>query len=171
MLPNVEDPKPEPGDEGEYVDYQGDGQHKVYMAPWQKKVRNFGSRSTKVLAGRGTGKSAFLAFHMAETGIVGYLPECGGQCTRVAAKFRTSCVGHKLTFAGDGEAGEQSEEVGEGRAGQSDEHDDHDRQTVALLAVSVAGTSKPQLVVDQTNYQRHHWHLDATRECSMAALP
>ena len=59
MLPNVEDFKPEPGDDddgeqGEYVDYQGDGRNTVYMAPWQKKVRNFGSRSTKVLAGRGT---------------------------------------------------------------------------------------------------------------------
>ena len=56
MLPNVEDPKFESDEQGGYVDYQGDGQYKMYMAPWQKKVRNFGSRSTKVLAGRGTGK-------------------------------------------------------------------------------------------------------------------
>ena len=64
MLPNVEGVRPDPDDEsaeqGEYVDYQGDGRYTVYMAPWQQDVRNFGSRSTKVLAGRATGKSAFL---------------------------------------------------------------------------------------------------------------
>lgn len=81
MLPNVEAPEPESESEeqGEYVDYQGDGQRKVYMAPWQKKVRNFGSRSTKVLAGRATGKSAFLAFNMADVTIS--LPRMmGGFC-------------------------------------------------------------------------------------------
>lgn len=79
MLPNVEDPDQEPDEKGEYMDYQGDGQRKVYMAPWQKKVRNFGSRSTKVLAGRATGKSAFLAFNMADVTIS--LPRMmGGFC-------------------------------------------------------------------------------------------
>lgn len=70
MLPNVEEAKSEPEiDDGEYMDYQGDGRNKVYMSPWQKAVRNFGSRSTKVLAGRGTGKSSFLAFNMADVTI------------------------------------------------------------------------------------------------------
>lgn len=79
MLPNVEDPDQESEEKGEYMDYQGDGQRKVYMAPWQKKVRNFGSRSTKVLAGRATGKSAFLAFNMADVTIS--LPRMmGGFC-------------------------------------------------------------------------------------------
>ena len=79
MLPNVEAPEPEPEEKGEYMDYQGDGQNKVYMAPWQKKVRNFGSRSTKVLAGRGTGKSAFLAFNMADV-TIGQPRMMGGFC-------------------------------------------------------------------------------------------
>lgn len=80
MLPNVEAPEQEPwDDDSEYVDYHGDGQHKVYMAPWQKKVRNFGSRSSKVLAGRGTGKSAFLAFNMADV-TIGLPRMMGGFC-------------------------------------------------------------------------------------------
>ena len=79
MLPNVEAQETEPEENGEYVDYQGDGRHKVYMAPWQKKVRNFGSRSTKVLAGRGTGKSAFLAFNMADV-TIGLPRMMGGFC-------------------------------------------------------------------------------------------
>lgn len=83
MLPNVEDYKPgedgEDVEQGEYVDYQGDGRNTVYMAPWQKKVRNFGSRSTKVLAGRGTGKSAFLAFNMADV-TIGLPRMMGGFC-------------------------------------------------------------------------------------------
>lgn len=54
MMPDVEPPKP---DGGGYVDCRGDGQHKVYLSPWQNKVRNFGARNTKVRGGRGTGKS------------------------------------------------------------------------------------------------------------------
>ena len=83
MLPNVEDYKPGADDEGEeqgeYVDYQGDGRNTMYMAPWQKKVRNFGSRSTKVLAGRGTGKSAFLAFNMGDI-VIGLARMMSGFC-------------------------------------------------------------------------------------------
>ena len=77
MLPNVEEQHPEA--EGEYVDYQGDGRNKVYMAPWQKLVRNFGSRSKKILAARATGKTSFLAFNMADV-TIGLPRQMGGFC-------------------------------------------------------------------------------------------
>lgn len=97
MLPNVEPPEPESDSEeqGEYLDYQGDGQHKVYMAPWQKKVRNFGSRSTKVLAGRGTGKSAFLAFNMADV-TIGLPRMMGGFCGASAKQNYTRTMPNVL---------------------------------------------------------------------------
>lgn len=79
MLPNVEDVEPESKDDGEYVDYQGDGRHKMYMSPWQKTVLNFGSRSTKVKAARATGKTAFLAFNMANV-TIGLARMMGGFC-------------------------------------------------------------------------------------------
>lgn len=95
MLPNVEDPKFDAEDEGGYVDYQGDGQHKMYMAPWQKKVRNFGSRSTKVLAGRGTGKSAFLSFNMADV-TIGLPRMMGGFCGASAKQNYTRTMPNVL---------------------------------------------------------------------------
>ena len=95
MLPNVEPPLQETEEQGEYVDYQGDGQHKVYMAPWQKKVRNFGSRSTKVLAGRGTGKSAFLAFNMADV-TIGLPLMMGGFCGASAKQNYTRTMPNVL---------------------------------------------------------------------------
>ena len=95
MLPNVEPPSQEPDEQGEYMDYQGDGRHKVYMAPWQKKVRNFGSRSTKVLAGRGTGKSAFLAFNMADV-TIGLPRMMGGFCGASAKQNYTRTMPNVL---------------------------------------------------------------------------
>lgn len=99
MLPNVEDIRPDADDEsaeqGEYVDYQGDGRNTVYMAPWQKKVRNFGSRSTKVLAGRGTGKSAFLAFNMADV-TIGLPRMMGGFCGASAKQNYTRTMPNVL---------------------------------------------------------------------------
>ena len=99
MLPNVEDFKPEPGDDeeeqGEYVDYQGDGRNVVYMAPWQKRVRNWGSRSTKVLAGRGTGKSAFLAFNMADI-VIGLARMMSGFCGASAKQNYTRTMPNVL---------------------------------------------------------------------------
>lgn len=99
MLPNVEDYKPDPSGEnleqGDYVDYQGDGRNKVYMAPWQKKVRNYGSRSTKVLAGRGTGKSAFLAFNMADV-TIGLARMMGGFCGASAKQNYTRTMPNVL---------------------------------------------------------------------------
>ncbi len=95
MLPNVEDPKFESDEQGGYVDYQGDGQYKMYMAPWQKKVRNFGSRSTKVLAGRGTGKSAFLSFNMADV-TIGLPRMMGGFCGASAKQNYTRTMPNVL---------------------------------------------------------------------------
>ena len=97
MLPNVEDQKLESEDDeqGGYVDYQGSGQYKMYMAPWQKKVRNFGSRSTKVLAGRGTGKSAFLAFNMADV-TIGLPRMMGGFCGASAKQNYTRTMPNVL---------------------------------------------------------------------------
>ena len=97
MLPNVEDPKLESEDDeqGGYVDYQGSGQYKMYMAPWQKKVRNFGSRSTKVLAGRGTGKSAFLSFNMADV-TIGLPRMMGGFCGASAKQNYTRTMPNVL---------------------------------------------------------------------------
>ena len=99
MLPNVEPPEADAfgvsSDGGEYVDYQGDGQHKVYMSPWQKKVRNFGSRSTKVLAGRGTGKTSFLAFHMADV-TIGLPRMMGGFCGASAKQVYTRTMPNVL---------------------------------------------------------------------------
>lgn len=66
MMPDVEPPKP---DGGGYVDCVGDGLHKVYLSPWQNKVRNFGARNTKVRGGRGTGKSSFLGVRMVDVTI------------------------------------------------------------------------------------------------------
>lgn len=99
MLPNVEAPEhggdDEETEQGEYMDYQGDGRNKVYMAPWQKKVRNFGSRSTKVLAGRGTGKSAFLAFNMADV-TIGLPRMMGGFCGASAKQNYTRTMPNVL---------------------------------------------------------------------------
>ena len=99
MLPNVEDIKPDADDDsaeqGEYVDYQGDGRNTVYMAPWQKKVRNFGSRSTKVLAGRGTGKTALLAFNLADI-IIGLARMMTGFCGASAKQNYTRTMPNVL---------------------------------------------------------------------------
>ena len=95
MLPNVEDPERESEEKGEYMDYQGDGQNKVYMSPWQKKVRNFGSRSTKVLAGRGTGKTALLTFNMADV-TIGLPRMMGGFCGASAKQNYTRTMPNVL---------------------------------------------------------------------------
>ena len=97
MLPNVKGQKLESEDDeqGGYMDYQGSGQYKMYMAPWQKKVRNFGSRSTKVLAGRGTGKSAFLSFNMADV-TIGLPRMMGGFCGASAKQNYTRTMPNVL---------------------------------------------------------------------------
>ena len=77
------------------MDYQGDGRNTVYMAPWQKKVRNFGSRSTKVLAGRGTGKTALLAFNLADI-IIGLARMMTGFCGASAKQNYTRTMPNVL---------------------------------------------------------------------------
>ncbi len=54
MLPDVEEPKAE---KGGVVDLLGDGAHKIYMHRGQLDIYNFGSKSTKVRAARGFGKT------------------------------------------------------------------------------------------------------------------
>ncbi len=93
MLPNVEEQHPEA--EGEYVDYQGDGRNKVYMAPWQKLVRNFGSRSKKILAARATGKTSVLAFNMADV-TIGLPRQMGGFCGASAKQNYTRTMPNVL---------------------------------------------------------------------------
>ena len=60
MLPDVEEPKPE---QGGVVDLLGDGAHKIYMHRGQLDIYNFGSKSTKVRAARGFGKTSLLGFY------------------------------------------------------------------------------------------------------------
>lgn len=61
MLPDVEGATPE---EGGAVDVMGDGVHKVYLHRGQLDIYNFGSRSTKVRAARGFGKTSYIGLHM-----------------------------------------------------------------------------------------------------------
>ena len=60
MLPDVEEPKAE---KGGVVDLLGDGAHKIYMHRGQLDIYNFGSKSTKVRAARGFGKTSLLGIY------------------------------------------------------------------------------------------------------------
>lgn len=74
MLPDVEKPKP---DEGAAVDLAGDGVHKIYLHRGQLDIYNFGSRSTKVRAARGFGKTSYLGLHMVKC-VLGLRRQMGG---------------------------------------------------------------------------------------------
>ena len=65
-----------------------------------------------------------LALHIAETRIGRDLAQGRGEGLRIAAKLCTACVGHELTLAGDGKAGEHDEEIGDTGTDGSDEQDD-----------------------------------------------
>ena len=65
-----------------------------------------------------------FTFYVAESGIIRNLTQRRGQCTRIATEFSTTCVGHELTLAGDGKAGEHDEEIGDTGTDGSDEQDD-----------------------------------------------
>ena len=93
MLPNVENPEPE--ERGGVVDMMGDGQHKVYLNPWQRKVRNFGSRSTKIRAGRGTGKTSFIGVHMVDV-TIGLPRQMGGFVGASAKQLYTRTMPNAL---------------------------------------------------------------------------
>ena len=92
MMPDVEPPKP---DGGGYVDCRGDGQHNVYLSPWQNKVRNFGARNTKVRGGRGTGKSSFLGVSMMDV-TLGLPRMMGGFCGANAKQLYTRTIPNVL---------------------------------------------------------------------------
>ena len=51
-------------EEGGTVDLAGDGVHKIYLHRGQLDIYNFGSRSTKVRAARGFGKTSYIGLHM-----------------------------------------------------------------------------------------------------------
>ena len=61
LQPSVERPVPE---KGGAIDLIGDGVHKVYMHRGQLDIYNFGSRSTKIRAARGFGKTSYIGLHL-----------------------------------------------------------------------------------------------------------
>lgn len=93
MLPDVEGMQPEEG--GAPVDYANDGVHKIYLNPWQKEVRNFGSRTTYVRAGRGTGKTSFIGIHMVDV-TIGLPRQMGGFVGASAKQLYTRTMPNAL---------------------------------------------------------------------------
>ena len=91
MLPDVEEMQPEGGE----VDYAHDGVHKVYLNRWQKEVRNFGSRTTYVRAGRGTGKTSFIGVHMVDV-TIGLPRQMGGFVGASAKQLYTRTMPNAL---------------------------------------------------------------------------
>ena len=92
MLPDVEDD----WDNGRTaVDYANDGVHKIYLNRWQKEVRNFGSRTTYVRAGRGTGKTSFIGVHMVDV-TIGLPRQMGGFVGASAKQLYTRTMPNAL---------------------------------------------------------------------------
>lgn len=92
MLPDVED---DWGDGRTAVDYANDGVHKIYLNRWQKEVRNFGSRTTYVRAGRGTGKTSFIGVHMVDV-TIGLPRQMGGFVGASAKQLYTRTMPNAL---------------------------------------------------------------------------
>lgn len=92
MLPDISDRQPE--DSGA-VDYAHDGVHKIYLNRWQKEVRNFGSRTTYVRAGRGTGKTSFIGVHMVDV-TIGLPRQMGGFVGASAKQLYTRTMPNAL---------------------------------------------------------------------------
>lgn len=92
MLPDMEGVQPE---EGTAVDYANDGVHKVYLNRWQKEVRNFGSRTTYVRAGRGTGKTSYIGVHMVDV-TIGLPRQMGGFAGASAKQLYTRTMPNAL---------------------------------------------------------------------------
>lgn len=90
MLPNVEEPKG-----GGELDLAGDGVHKIYMNPWQVEVYNFGARSTKVEAARGTGKTSYIGMHLMK-GVRGLPRQMGGFVGASAKQLYTRTMPNAL---------------------------------------------------------------------------
>lgn len=93
MLPYVDESDPDSGRAA--VDYAGDGVHKVYLNRWQKEVRNFGSRTTYVRAGRGTGKTSFIGVHMMDV-TIGLPRQMGGFAGASAKQLYTRTMPNAL---------------------------------------------------------------------------
>ena len=93
MLPYVDEPGPEEG--GATVDFANDGVHKIYLNRWQKEVRNFGSRTTYVRAGRGTGKTSFIGVHMVDV-TIGLPRQMGGFVGASAKQLYTRTMPNAL---------------------------------------------------------------------------
>lgn len=94
MLPNVEDPRPEP-EEGGAVDLLGDGVHKIYLHRGQLDIYNFGSRSTKVRAARGFGKTSYIGLHMVKC-VLGLRRQMGGFVGASAKQLYTRTMPNAL---------------------------------------------------------------------------
>lgn len=62
MRPDVEARNEER--QGSTVDLYGTGVHKIYLHPGQRDIYNFGSRSTKIRAARGFGKTSYIGLHL-----------------------------------------------------------------------------------------------------------
>lgn len=106
MLPNVDPPKhvidgqepdidePEP-ERGGTIDLKGDGVHKVYLHRGQLDIYNFGSRSTKVRAARGFGKTSYLGVHMMKV-TLGLFRQMGGFVGASAKQLYTRTMPNAL---------------------------------------------------------------------------
>ena len=92
MLPDVDEPKPE---EGGAVDLMGDGVHKVYLHRGQLDIYNFGSRSTKVRAARGFGKTSYIGLHLVKI-ILGLMRQMSGFCGASAKQNYTRTMPNVL---------------------------------------------------------------------------
>lgn len=92
MLPDVEEPKP---DEGGQVDLLGDGVHKIYLHRGQLDIYNFGSRSTKVRAARGFGKTSYIGLHMVKC-VLGLRRQMGGFVGASAKQLYTRTMPNAL---------------------------------------------------------------------------
>ncbi len=94
MLPDVEEPKPE-AEEGGVVDLLGDGVHKIYLHRGQLDIYNFGSRSTKVRAARGFGKTSYIGLHMGKC-VIGMRRQMGGFVGASAKQLYTRTMPNAL---------------------------------------------------------------------------
>lgn len=92
MLPDVEEPRPE---EGGAVDLLGDGVHKIYLHRGQLDIYNFGSRSTKVRAARGFGKTSYIGLHMVKC-VLGLRRQMGGFAGASAKQLYTRTMPNAL---------------------------------------------------------------------------
>lgn len=92
MMPGIEDVQPE---EGGTLDLLGDGVHKIYLHRGQLDIYNFGSRSTKVRAARGFGKTSYIGLHMVKC-VLGLFRQMGGFVGASAKQLYTRTMPNAL---------------------------------------------------------------------------